>query len=200
MKRIFIVTCFLIVTIAAANAQRRNAMQNHKNIPKLGINSEFTDEEGLPLMVGWELKTNKRQSILLNVAPRYYRSDDYKRTGIGVGAEYRFYISKNKTGISGVYFGPAASFGRLSIDDTYGYYNGSTFTTTRTSYSYTYFNVGAAFGHQWVWQSGFALDLGLGTSFRISDDNSQRPYYYYSSFGREEGFIPRANVTIGYAF
>jgi hypothetical protein len=199
MKRISTICLILIFVAASAVAQRRNALQNHKNIPRVGINSEFSDEEGLPLMVGWEFKTNKRQSILVSVAPRYYRSEDYKRTGIGIGAEYRFYLSKNKTGISGVYFGPAAAFGRLNIDDMYSYYNGTTFVTTRTSYKYTHFNIGAAFGHQWVWQSGFALDLGLGASFRISDDDSQRPYYY-SSFGREEGFIPRANVTIGYAF
>ncbi len=171
---------------------QKKGLTDHRNIIKLNLNTDFDDEDGVPIMFSWEIKTNKNQSLNLGVAPRYFKGNGYKRSGIGLNGEYRFYISRNKTGITGVYVGPFASFNAYKVTNNYG--NGQEYT-----YRSNDFRGGLIFGHQWVYLSGFSLDLNLGLGFvssSNSNNNLNTPYYY----NERGGLLGRFNVGIGYAF
>ncbi len=191
-KIIFLAILLFAVSITVT-AQRKNAMTDHKNVIKINFNTDLGDG-GIPL--AWELRTKPRQSLQLGVAFTYYTDGDYKKSGIGFNPEYRFYLSKNKTGIAGIYAGPSVSVNFLKVRD-YFYSNGG--TTDLVTYNTSLFSIGGVFGHQWVWTSGFALDLNIGLGFRTSNI-SNRPSQYGSYQDDFEGFVPKLGVAIGYAF
>ncbi len=187
-------SALLFTACATVTAQRKNAMTDHNNVIKINFNTDLSDG-GIPL--AWELKTKPRQSLQLGLSFTYYTDGDYKKSGIGFNPEYRFYLSKNKPGISGIYAGPTIGINFLKVRDYY--YNSINGTSDLVTFNTTLFNIGGVFGHQWVWSSGFALDLNIGLGLRTSSI-SNRPgqyNYYQDDF---EGFIPRLGVAIGYAF
>lgn len=185
----------LVLTLCTLSAYaQKKGLTDHRNIVKINLNTDFDDEDGFPFMFSWETKTTRRQSLHLGLAPRYFKDDFYKRSGIGVNAEYRFYISKTKTGISGVYAGPFATFNTYKTTETF---NNQTYTFKGND-----FRGGFIFGHQWVYLSGFSLDLNLGIGFvgssERTDDRIQPSFPRY--YDRREGLLGRFNVGIGYAF
>ncbi len=167
---------------------QKNGLTNHRNIIKLNLNTDFDDDFGVPLMFSWETKTNKNQSLQVGLAPRYYKENNYKRSGIGVNGEYRFYISRNKSGIAGVYAGPFLSYNTYKVTDTYN---------NNYSYRSDDFRGGFLFGHQWVYLSGFTLDLNLGLGFVSSSSNNNNNNNFFDD---RSGLLGRFNVGIGYAF
>ena len=108
-----------------------------------------------------------------------------KATGYGLDGEFRYYITnRKKPSPEGFYIGPGVSFdfNKLTDDGDTG--------------SFTLLGVGATLGYQWVWNSGFSLDLGLGPQYTFaaakSDDVDED-----IDFG---GILPRFEFSIGYAF
>ncbi len=111
----------------------------------------------------------------------------YKLLGVdvslaGAGLGYRYYFTNAKKPVpAGFYVNPqlAFSFGKVN-DETEG------------DYSATTIGFGAELGYQWVWESGFVLDLGIG------------PMYTFAKGGESEnsldGIVPSATIAIGYAF
>ncbi len=101
----------------------------------------------------------------------------------GIGAGYRYYITHlNKTVPTGFYLMPEIAFAFGSIDDDNG-----------TTYSANTFGIGAEIGYQWIWSSGFALDLAVGPMYtKINSDD-------LGATG-DGGIIPTATLAIGYAF
>ena len=62
--------------------------------------------------------------------------------------------------------------------------------------SFNSFKIGAKFGHQWVWNSGFSLDLNLGVAyntFKYSENT-----YLESLQG--SGVLPNLGLALGYSF
>ncbi len=92
----------------------------------------------------------------------------------GAGLGYRYYFThQNKPVPAGFYITPnvAFLFGRGDADD-----------------NTTLIRAGAEIGYQWVWSSGFALDLGIG------------PSYYFNKDEELRGILPSATLAIGFAF
>ncbi len=104
---------------------------------------------------------------------------DVSLAGLGLG--YRYYITHAKKEIpTGFYVNPQLAFAFGNIKDSNG-----------TSYSATNFGIGAELGYQWVWSSGFTLDLGIGPMYNIvSSDSSDTA----------NGIAPAITLAIGYAF
>ena len=103
----------------------------------------------------------------------------------GAGLGYRYYITnKNLPAPEGFYVQPQVSvlFGSVNDDD-------------EVDANFTTFGVGAELGYQWVWDSGFVLDLGIGPMYtNISGDVDE------VSFDETSGILPSATLAIGYAF
>lgn len=105
---------------------------------------------------------------------------DVSLAGFGLG--YRYYITHTKKPVpGGFYINPqiAFSYGSVTDDDD-------------IKYDARSIGIGAEIGYQWVWASGFVLDLGIGPMYSKvtgTDDN--------------EGFngtLPSFTLAIGYAF
>lgn len=100
----------------------------------------------------------------------------------GAGLGYRYYFTHAKKPVpAGFYVNPqlAFSFGKVN-DETEGNYSASTI------------GFGAEIGYQWVWESGFVLDLGIGPMYTIAKGGD--------SENELNGIVPSATVAIGYAF
>jgi hypothetical protein len=101
----------------------------------------------------------------------FFGFGDFEGTAFGVGAGYRMYVTK-KEAPRGFYIMPQA---------------GVTFGEGASA-----INVGADLGYQWVWDSGFVLDIGVGPNYYIglADDVDD-------AF---DGIIPRVILAVGYAW
>ena len=104
--------------------------------------------------------------------------DDVKSGGVGLG--YRYYFTHLKKEVpTGFYINPQASFsfGSAKVD------NGTKESMSTTA-------LGAEIGYQWVWSSGFTLDLGIGPMQNFVSINGVSA----------SGLLPSATLSIGYAF
>lgn len=99
---------------------------------------------------GYEFSTSDSQSA--TISGLYY--DVSGISGFGVGAEYRFYFGGEV--LNGWHAGP--SLGYLSLEDD--------FNTSASVFSF-----GGEVGHQWVWNSGFLVDVFAGLGFATGGDN-----------------------------
>ena len=111
----------------------------------------------------------------------------YKLLGVdvnlaGAGLGYRYYFTHAKKPVpGGFYINPqvAFSFGKITND-------------MDEKYSATTIGFGAEIGYQWVWESGFVLDLGIGPMYTIASGGDSEDSI--------DGIMPSATLAIGYAF
>lgn len=203
MKKVIVAIAALVMIHTAAISQRKNYSVNHKNIIKAAASS-FLDLDEFPLGIFWETKTAKRQSLSIGIHPRYQEFNGDKDAGLAATLAYRFYISKNREGISGIYLSPTVKYGEFK--QTYTFYTGNPggpLTTVNERVKTTNLNIGVNFGHQFVWKSGFSLDLGVGIGYANSKGNPR--YYYYgpgipTSTYSEGGISGMVFLGVGYAF
>lgn len=99
---------------------------------------------------GYEFSTNEKQTVMLSAL--YY--DVSGISGFGAGAEYRFYFAGEA--LKGWHAGP--SVGYLSLEDS-------------ANTSASIFTIGGEVGHQWVWDSGFLVDVFAGLGYATGGDN-----------------------------
>jgi hypothetical protein len=181
---------FFAVNIATAQKKSFNPADTKNNL-KIGLNTSFNDDR-FGFAVAWEFKVAKRQSLQIELMPIFLKTNYDKTNGLGVALSYRNYLSKNKEGLQGIYFSPAVKFSRLS--ESYGTNN-----TTTTNH----FNAAILFGKQWVFKSGFSLDINGGFGFYRY--NGYRYRYYYGGYPTinddiNYGISPNLNIKVGYAF
>lgn len=115
----------------------------------------------------WERIVSEKASFTLtgNFITGSFDSDFY---GIAITAGYKYYFTHaNKPVPAGFYVRPFA--GILAGDGEGG------------------FRLGGQLGYQWVWKSGFVLDLGLGPQIIAIEEGVEGP-------------IPSFFFGIGYAF
>lgn len=101
---------------------------------------------------------------------------DVDVTVFGLGVGYRMYITK-KEAPRGFYAMPNIGFGSGSEG--------------LTDVSYLQLGIGVDLGYQWIWDSGFTLDLGIGPNYRVVLGDE-------ATLGN--GIGPSAVAAIGYAF
>lgn len=101
---------------------------------------------------------------------------------MGFGLGYRYYFTNAKKPVpGGFYICPQAQFAFGSVTDDNG-----------DKYSANSMGFGAEIGYQWVWESGFVLDLGIGPMYtNVSGDGDSEGV---------KGILPSATLAIGYAF
>ncbi len=100
----------------------------------------------------------------------------------GAGLGYRYYFTHAKKPVpGGFYITPQVqfAFGKITDDDD-------------IEYSASTVAFGAEIGYQWVWDSGFVLDLGIGPMYTIAKGGD--------SENSLSGIMPSATLAIGYAF
>lgn len=100
----------------------------------------------------------------------------------GGGLGFRYYFTNAKKPVpGGFYINPQATFAFGSVTDD-----------DNETYSAKSIAFGAEIGYQWVWESGFVLDLGIGPMYtNVSGDGDGDGL---------KGIMPSATLAIGYAF
>ncbi len=100
----------------------------------------------------------------------------------GGGLGFRYYFTHAKKPVpGGFYINPQFGFAFGSVTNDVG----DKYTATSTAF-------GAEIGYQWVWESGFVLDLGIGPMYTVAKGGE-------SDEGLD-GIMPSATLAIGYAF
>lgn len=183
---------------------------DQKNIIKLGTETYFVGDE-FPFNISWETKIGARQSLQFGILPRSRNYDNDKTNGIGLNLSYRKYISNGRTGLQGLYISPSLRYG--SLKEKYEYYNYTFSSSSSTPPVYTSqivteqiksIAVGFTFGNQWVFKSGFTLDIAGGLGYFKNNVTSDRinltgnPFYFRR--GNESGITPNLTIKFGYAF
>lgn len=129
----------------------------------------------------YEKALNEKSSIAVGAS--YFNWSNLNISGFGASAEYRFYFSNNSEAPHGMFAAPILDLESLSYD----YYDVFKDKTTNESV----FSIGGGIkaGHQWIWDSGIALDLYFGYGYRSAKFEN----YDYS------GGYPILGLAIGYA-
>ena len=192
LSAIFLFSCLMVGT---AFAQKNSfSPANTKNNLKIGLNTSFVGDR-FGFAVGWEFKVANKQSLQVELLPIFLKTNYEQVNGFGVALSYRKYISKNKEGLQGIYFSPAIKIS--SLKESYGY-NSSSNIPDKTNH----LNVAFLFGRQWVYKSGFSLDINGGLGYYRFNENgrntypSTRPVLDIINYG----LSPNLNIKVGYAF
>jgi len=180
MKKMFFVLAVSALSLSAA-AQDGDVKPNIVKINPLGI---IFGQGSL----AYERALGEKNSIVLAPSFGAFSFGGFKYTSFGFGAEYRFYLSNSKTAPSGFYAAPGAGFGTGTIKETG--------TTDKAKFTSIYGK--GVIGNQWVFNSGFVVDLNGGiqyTSFKYKDNSNS----VFSGL-KGSGVFPALAVAIGYNF
>lgn len=174
MKKILLIAFSLLTLIDAKAQDAQNTVKINPLSALFRTGSLF-----------YERKVSESSSIQLGVAYTGLKLDDVKFSGLALTPEYRYYF-KNKA-ISGVYTAPFLRYQNYSVE------SGSDKGT------YTSIGGGLLIGRQWVYGSGFVLDLFFGPSYNNGD-------YKVKSGGEPdikgglEGMGIRTGIALGFGF
>jgi hypothetical protein len=178
MKRILIAVC-LLISASVAFAQEGNG----KNVIKVNPLGVFFGNASL----AYERALTPKSSFVIAPSFGFFKLTGFKYSSYGIGAEYRFYLSKTKTSPEGLYVAPGLGYTGGSVkDEDFG---------DKTNFGAFYAK--GVLGHQWIWDSGFVLDLNGGiqyTSFSYSDDSGN-----FSTL-KASGILPALGLSLGYNF
>lgn len=183
MKKI-ILTAVVVLCLSFANAQESIVKANP--LAFLGGSD----------LVSYEHKLGENTSFVLGAGIGGFSIGGAKYSSFGAEAQYRYYFNE---ALKGLYAGGQIGYtsGKVTSEEykfsfTYPY-------TTLYEYSTTFssFELGAKGGYQWVWDSGFCLDLNLGIAYNnFSYKDSGTGFDSLSA----SGVLPNFGLGLGYAF
>lgn len=114
---------------------------------------------------------------------------------MGAEVQYRYYFDE---ALKGFYAGGQIGYtsGKVTLD---GFSFDSNFNLVSSSNETTFssLKVGAKGGYQWVWTSGFSLDLNLGLAYNNFTYKSSDAVF---SSLKASGVLPNFGFGLGYAF
>ena len=176
---------FLLAFIATAFVTKGFAQDEYQNVVKLNPLGALFGSANL----AYERALSEKSSVVIAPSFGMLKSGGFKYTTFGLGAEYRFYFSKEKEAPMGFYAAPGVgfSFGQAKIDDIYG--DGEDSKTNITA-----INAKGVIGYQWIFGSGFTVDLNGGlqyVKFKFKSDGFGIPL---------SGILPAVGASIGYSF
>jgi len=134
----------------------------------------------------YERKVSDGMSAQLGIAYTGIKISDTKFTGLAITPEVRFYLKNNAP--TGLYAAPFLRYQNYTVAD--GTDKGK----------YTSFGGGALMGYQWVYGSGFVLDLFFGPSYNNGSYKATSGVDEPEIKGGIEGFGLRTGIAIGFGF
>jgi hypothetical protein len=183
MKKIFL-TAAAVFVFCFANAQENIIKANPLAI--LG----GTD------MVSFEHKLDDKTSILFGAGIGGFKIGDAKYSNMGAEVQYRYYFDE---ALKGFYAGGQVGYssGKVKLGNVISFDSNLNLVTTTNETKFGSFKLGAKGGYQWVWDSGFSLDLNLGLAYNnFSYKNSDAAF----SGLEASGVLPNFGFGLGYAF
>jgi len=157
----------------------------------------------LELIVGladgqYELRLNEASTLCIRGNYWGFKLGDWSYTAFGGGLAYRWYFKNNAP--DGVYGGAVLGIASASSKYDNTYYEGSA--------SIMAISPGLEFGNQWVWDSGFAFDLGISASYstftpvtvKLKDKTTGLDSNVSSTVNGFSGIGYGLRLALGYAF
>lgn len=191
-KKLFFV---LIVCSIQAFAQDENV----KGIIKLNPLSFLVST----INIAYEVPTSAKSSIQIATFYTSLGKADNKISGFGFVPEYRFYLSKTKLSPRGFYIAPTLRYSQFKyIDKNYNTYINNTYYSSFVG-DFKQFGISANIGAQWVWKSGFNLDIYGGPSImtmKYESNTGNEADTNYDGLNGSRGFGFVFGTRIGYAF
>ena len=176
----------LLVFVVSANAQLPNSENTQgTNVVKIDPVPLITST----LKASYEYASNDEISAQINASYTFgIDIADVDFDGFGIGAEGRYYISKDSYAPAGFYIGSFIHFNSLKVEDAEG-----------DPDKLRIYRIGGFIGNQWVWNGRICFDLNIGGEYakakafdvEITDDD------YENSV---EGYLPKFAAAIGYNF
>ena len=146
-------------------------------------------------LVSYERAITDNSSGIVGIGIGGYNMGTAKYSNTGAELQYRYYFDEV---LNGWYAGGLAAYtsGKVTIDDT-PIITGSKVTFAESETTFTSLRLGAKGGYQWIWNSGFLLDVNLGmayTKFDYADSDGT-----FASL-KGSGVLPSGSIAIGYSF
>lgn len=177
MKKHLIASCFAVC--AAASAQQKNSIKINPVSVVLGGGSD---------LVYYERVVSGHSSVGVSAGYGEFKINPYKYNFTGGNAFYRYYTQE---ALQGLFFSGSVGFG--------GGRTKYTLNKKEMRDSYNAFDVGALVGYQWLFKSGFTVDVYGGASYLSlnykEDRNMPKP-----NDAKASGIIPNLGVGLGYSF
>ncbi|HEY5750829.1 MAG TPA: DUF3575 domain-containing protein [Chryseolinea sp.] len=177
-------TAFIGLVLACISSYGQNLPASRSNTVKLDLSSQVIYSKALILAYERVTKTNQSLVVtagyhafptLVNLGSNIRVTDDNKRSGYVVGAEYRFYLVKeNKYAAPhGVYLGPYMTYHQFSNNRNIEVTNADgTLSQAILDTKFNVFNLGVQLGYQFIindrWSIDFAF-IGPSTSYYSAD-------------------------------
>lgn len=182
MKKLFFTA---ILTFSMANI---TAQENVIKVNPLAILG------GIDL-VSYERALSDNTSGIISAAYGGFKIGDLDYSSFGGGLQYRYYFDEV---LSGWYGAAALSYQTGEVESGNITIGGS--STDANKFDFSAFGGGLNIGHQWIWNSGFSLDLNLGASYKsfnyeFEDEDQENLFDVKAS-----GVLPTFGFALGYAF
>jgi hypothetical protein len=144
-------------------------------------------------LVSYERMITDNSSGIIGVGVGGYNFGGAKYSNTGAEIQYRRYFEEV---LNGWYAGGFAAYtsGKVEIEGS-SFLPG--FGVEDNETKFTSIRIGAKGGYQWIWDSGFLLDLNLGFAYsKFNYDNSDSTF----SSLKASGVLPSGSIAIGYSF
>lgn len=181
MKKLIVLVAAVALTTSALAQKEGTGIKNVIKLNPLGF---LFGQASL----GYERAINDKSSFMISPTFGGLKLGGFKYSQFGLGAEYRFYLSKTKTAPEGFYAAPGVNFSTGKVKE-----DGNSIEAKFNS-----FGVKGVIGNQWIFNSGFVIDLNGGiqySNFKYSDNDNS----VFNSL-KGSGIFPALTFAIGYAF
>jgi hypothetical protein len=182
MKKIILSVAVIALTLGAS-AQKGGGDESSKpNVVKVNpLGALFGN-----IPVSYERALNAKSSIQVNASFGGLSVGGVKYSTLSGGVDYRYYLSNSKSAPEGFYASGGAGYYSLKVKETGG-----------TSFTGSGFVGKAVIGNQWIWDSGFALDLFGGINYYAGGKIKGTGGVEYTKFN---GALPALGIALGYNF
>lgn len=177
MKKQLVTVCLAL--FATASAQQKNSIKVNPVSVLFGGGSD---------LVSYERAVSEHSSVGVSAGFGSFKIDEYKYNFVGGNAFYRYYT---KEALRGLYFSGSAGFG--------GGRTKYSLNKKEMKDSYSAIDIGVLIGYQWLFKSGFTIDVNGGASYlslNYKEDNKMpKP-----NKAQAQAILPSLGVGLGYSF
>ena len=135
--------------------------------------------------LSYEKALTTKSALQINASITSLSVMSTKYSGFGIGADYKLYLSASKDAPRGMYFAPGLSFSSITVKNDMG-----------DKGTGSIFALKGVIGHQWIWNSGFSLDLNGGIAYYLNGDINING----DSYSKFSGIMPALGLSLGYAW
>ena len=145
-------------------------------------------------LIAYERKISDHSSVLLGAGYGSFKFGGAEYTSSGVEGQYRYYFGES---LKGWYAGGQVAYTsgkiKLGADQFFGSPD-----STSGDVKFGAFGVGAKGGYQWIFGSGFVIDLNLGAAYTKFDFKGSSDSEVSTLKG--SGILPTFGFGLGYNF